>query len=557
MYYTISALLNFLFSLSIGLIFIIRTPKKFAFPLFNFGIAFWSFFYFLWQNTADPLDALRFCQFLMMGAAFIPAFFWNFAVDYTQKKPSVILNLITLFNIGWAIFFCVMTRSPLFIHAIEPAGDFLLWPKAGPLFYLFLAFFLGNVIASHLLLYQKYRRFNHKNDRIIFIGTLIAFVGGSTNFFLWIDIPIPPIGNIFISVYALFISYVIVTKGLFSLRVMTTSVVTRAIAVLMIAVGYGTGFVLISYYEHWIAAPYTWIIKAFLLLSVGEMYNWIHAVIKAKLTPLFVNANQFHQRLSNWELGIHRSEDVSRLIAVLAAEIQLFSLDIRLVWFPKHLTGAWTLETPWVDLQSDAAEISMGDRLSVHRVQDIIFQENADDELETWMNHKRVGVVIPLLTIENDKSTQIGIIGIADRTAGYTYQDSKIFELIQTAVPLALKGLREEANRRAAALEAQRIRAMKPLVVGVLHEICSPLAAAKMGVDTLNRFIPNLPVDAEIQSTLMKIVTPIKTAIERIETIISRLREFEILPEGDYVGGERMMIFDIEKWGDSRPNFRT
>lgn len=55
--------------------------------------------------------------------------------------------------------------------------------------------------------------------KLVFIGTLIGFVGGSTNYFLWYNIPLPPYLNILVSVYILTVAYAIVKYRFMNIEV--------------------------------------------------------------------------------------------------------------------------------------------------------------------------------------------------------------------------------------------------------------------------------------------------------------------------------------------------
>src|SRR3989338_3787680 len=74
-YYSASALINFITSVVLGSIIFFRNPKgniNQIFCLFTFTVAFWSFFYFLWQIATSESEALTWLKILMFFAIFIP-----------------------------------------------------------------------------------------------------------------------------------------------------------------------------------------------------------------------------------------------------------------------------------------------------------------------------------------------------------------------------------------------------------------------------------------------------------------------------------------------------
>ena len=96
-YYSISALINFLFSLLASVFLMISSKKDvknditFAFSRFAFFVIFWSAFYFLWQISTEYDNALIYSKFLISFAAFIP-------IERYSVEKYKIRNLRDLFD---------------------------------------------------------------------------------------------------------------------------------------------------------------------------------------------------------------------------------------------------------------------------------------------------------------------------------------------------------------------------------------------------------------------------------------------------------------------------
>ena len=73
------------------------------------------------------------------------------------------------------------------------------------------------------MLFNAYRHTVEPQERqilgLILFSNIIAYAGGSTNYFLWFDIQILPWGNIFVSLYAATIAYAILAHQLFDIKV--------------------------------------------------------------------------------------------------------------------------------------------------------------------------------------------------------------------------------------------------------------------------------------------------------------------------------------------------
>lgn len=220
-FYAISALVNFITSFTLGIfvIFKSRKSKNFSFFIFCFFVAFWSLGYYFWQISTTAAEALFWSRALMASAIFIPVAYLQFVyalVEILERKKRFIIFSYFLFFIFFLINF-----TPYFVSHLEPLLNFKFWPIAGPLYSLFLAVWFFYIIYSTYLLYRKYRTSSgiiRLQIRYVIMGMIIGFAGGSTNYFLWYRIPIPPVANILVSVYVGAITYAIVRYRLMDIR---------------------------------------------------------------------------------------------------------------------------------------------------------------------------------------------------------------------------------------------------------------------------------------------------------------------------------------------------
>lgn len=220
-FYAISALVNFITSFTLGIfvIFKSRKSKNFSFFIFCFFVAFWSLGYYFWQISTTAVEALFWSRALMASAIFIPVAYLQFVyalVEVLERKKRFIIFSYFLFFI-----FFLTNFTPYFVSHLEPLLNFEFWPIAGPIYGLFLAVWFFYIIYSTYLLYKKYRSSSgiiRSQIRYVIMGMIIGFAGGSTNYFLWYRIPIPPVANILVSVYVGAITYAIVRYRLMDIR---------------------------------------------------------------------------------------------------------------------------------------------------------------------------------------------------------------------------------------------------------------------------------------------------------------------------------------------------
>lgn len=159
----------------------------------------------------------------MAGAIGIAAFYLNFIFELLGITKSR-KNFLKVSNLLFFIFF-LLNLTPLMVAKMVPEMNFQFWPKPGIAFHFFLLTWFSYIIYSTVLLYKGYRAaagVYKQQIKYILIGLTLGFLGGSTNYFLWYGIQIPPIGNIFASVFIIFVFYSIFRYKFFNIKIIAT-----------------------------------------------------------------------------------------------------------------------------------------------------------------------------------------------------------------------------------------------------------------------------------------------------------------------------------------------
>jgi hypothetical protein len=154
-YYIISALVNAITSLVLGLLVLSQGKTKklnILFFFFTLAIMFWSISYFFWQISSDITQALSWSRILMIGAIFIPVLYFHFVVVFLKIKKRALVYLAYLL----AIVFLFLNFTIYFIVGVSPKLNFQFWPTAGPVYSLFLLTWLFYAIYTVYLLYKKF-----------------------------------------------------------------------------------------------------------------------------------------------------------------------------------------------------------------------------------------------------------------------------------------------------------------------------------------------------------------------------------------------------------------
>lgn len=221
-FFVISPLINFITSTFLFLLVISRKNKEEthrSFLYFCSVISFWSLSYFIWQISETRENAIIWTRILMIGAILIPAFYLKFVASFLGVAQSHKRFINTSFVL--AALFNLANLGNYLVQNVLPRAGFKFWPIAGPLFIPFLLYFFVIATYSSILLAKAYRTADSSRKeqiKYILLGLLLGFIGGSTNYFLWLNIPIKPCGNILVSFYVFFATYAIITRHLMDIR---------------------------------------------------------------------------------------------------------------------------------------------------------------------------------------------------------------------------------------------------------------------------------------------------------------------------------------------------
>ncbi|MBK8651610.1 MAG: hypothetical protein IPN23_07885 [Elusimicrobia bacterium] len=221
-YFSFSGALNFLTSTVVLLLVLARGKKtivELTFILFSANIGLWSLFYLLWLLSPDPPFALVMTRAFMMGAIFIPFFYFHFIAEFSGEGFRQRRWIRGGYFFGVAL--AISNFGPWVVRGVEPRMGFVHWPIPGPLFHVHLALFAIYLFRFiGILVKQANKRIGNEREQFkyLLLGTAIGFGGGMTNYLLWYGIPVKPYGNSFVSIYVAIIAYTILRYRLMDIN---------------------------------------------------------------------------------------------------------------------------------------------------------------------------------------------------------------------------------------------------------------------------------------------------------------------------------------------------
>ncbi len=372
-YYALTGLLNFLGSLTVGTYCLTRRQPAAArvFGCWCLSVAGWSYGYYRWQLCQAEDQALFWTKALMAFAIVIPVLILHFTVRFLDLFGAK-RRLILAYYLVSGLYLWGDLWTPHFISRVTPELSFRFWPKPGWLFHPYLAMFLSSVAYSHYLLWQAMRRvsgFSHRQIQYVFSGVLIAFAGGSTNFFLWYGIPIPPLGNGLVLVYIVMVTYAILRHQLFDIEVIIrrTVVFTSLLAVFAAVIGIFCFWLpsrLLQLFG--VRVPWVWLNLLSVVIVVGS-FDWLRTrLLSATDRYLFQTHYDVRILLKRFTEEVLGIVDLQQLVAMTVATLtQTMKLTGCDLWLRDDKHQAYRLAVSY-DRQGSAQQIPMDAALSAY-----------------------------------------------------------------------------------------------------------------------------------------------------------------------------------------------
>jgi signal transduction histidine kinase len=324
-FYTFPQFINVITACSLMLGLALKRSRFFSLMALCGVISGWAISYILWQESTFYDQALMYCKVLTVFSVWMPYYFFNYVLEFSQKRTQ--FNGVVNFNRLAALFFSVFTLTNLMISHLEPQLSFPFWPMAGPIYPIFLLHFFACFAGGYYILIKGVK--SPKQAGYFFVSTVIGLIGGSTNFFLWFGIPVPPVGNILLSVHILIMVFAITKHDLIDIRF----AITRTGAFLLTLIVFASGYLVV------IVLPYHFIFSRpfdipFLLasilyggLGVGLYFHRIQQFFQTSAYRKFLNFSyNFEETLKTASSKLVRAQETEDVLGAIF-EIQS-SLEI-------------------------------------------------------------------------------------------------------------------------------------------------------------------------------------------------------------------------------------
>jgi len=180
--------------------------------LLSLAITTWGAGHLMTILTNEYSQAKLAIYIVYIGAAFIPALFYNFVIIFTLRY---FWHRLTIARVGYllaVILLFLILATKYIVQDVKITEPFGYHEDFGPLFFLFLLYFFFYVGAGVRLLYQTFKDsdgFRQHQMYWILVASVIAFTGGATNFFydFYSLHLVYPWGHLIVWVYPILITY--------------------------------------------------------------------------------------------------------------------------------------------------------------------------------------------------------------------------------------------------------------------------------------------------------------------------------------------------------------
>jgi len=329
-FFSFSALFNGITSLVLIPFLMLRRQKAaehISFLLFLFLVVEWSSFYFLWLIQPNVEIAGIFARTCMIGVLLMPPVFLHFICSLLRIEKHRILIAA---NYLLSAFFILTVYSPLYADGMRVVAGLPYWPAAGNIFSLTVLHFVIVYLYAHILMWRSIvaSTGERKNQiLLVFIGTLVGGVAGATNYLSWYA-PIPPILNIFTSVYVATITYAITKHELMDIRV----VITRAAAYGLVGGLLIASFIGLNSFALPQAAAMAAnaLLALFWALAAHRLRALIQTPLEEKWITDWYNSDKLINHIATRLIPVLAKEEAFKIIAEeLKSAIKIKNIEIR------------------------------------------------------------------------------------------------------------------------------------------------------------------------------------------------------------------------------------
>ncbi len=502
------------------------------------AVSLWGFGMMLVAGAREPGVALTCWRLIYLGVVFIPALFYHFVLAFTEQRRAQMLGgayaVAGLFVAG------VATRW--FIPAVRPAFG-LYYKTPGPLYHLFVFFFLGMAVLSYLELWRFLRAAKSRPQRQLvrwlIIGTAIGFAGGATAFLPAYGINVFPYGNFALPLFPLIMVYAFLRHRLMDVNRAVARLVTFLLIYVFVI---GTPIFLGYYYRPlWAAVlgEWWWVAPLMLMGLLASASPVAFVTLSRELEQqLWQTQRRYHRTLIAASAGMTRIKDLRRLCGIITHMVNrtvgltnalLFLYDpkeqryaLSAVRYPSLTPSTLTVaqDAPLIRYLQDTKDLILLTELQAQvEARRAEARGAAAAAIYEWMRKLEGRLIVP--SFSNDRLLAFLVLGAKRSGEPYAIDDIAIFSGLANQAALAIENamvFEELKTNEILIAQSEKLASLGQLASGMAHEIHNPLTIISGEAQLfLERFKQQ---DPKVDALLASIIEECKRAADITRRIL-------------------------------------
>lgn len=529
-YGIVSAFLNVLAALILGVSVLLKAPKRrenHLFAWFTAGFGVWSLFYILWLLAVTEAEALGFARMLTGASVFIPVTYFHFVSRLTSRRANWEVRMGYLSAVVVAAF----TFTPYLVRDVEPALMFQYWPQPGPVFSFYFTLFLYYTVRAWLILFAGLRSATHwRRKQLLYVcfGTVVGWVGGLTNFLLWFNIPVPPVGNGLSLIYIISVGYAMMRFRLVDINIFVVRGLVYLLIIATIALVFPAIDLVINLYvperigDLGSVASYVgaFLVTLALFAFVPRFTRRIDAFLEEKaMGAIAGDRHKLREHIRAISAISNLQEIFHETTLVVSSALRVPRVEI----FCRHEhEGDYTLQGASAEDKAFFSRRSLTDQdWVVQKTRPsgkafVIYEQERTEQNEASLiecGRRGLELVIPI----HADDIFYGLLLCGSREDNRLYADLDISLLEALCIQIGLTVRARELERRNN--QAEKLISLGTLAAGLAHELRNPLVSIR----TFTELIGEQGADPEFRTEFKGIVS---RDVERIGSIIDHVAAF-------------------------------
>ena len=402
--------------------------------------------------------------------------FWSCEIESKLKK-------VIIFAYVQAAVFLILNFTNLFISDLKLIFDSFYYNQSNGLVYpIFFLIWVMLVLRGHYelaIFYRKISGFKRNQARYFFVGMLVGFLGGTTNFFPMFNINIYPFGNFTIPLYSLIVTYAILRYRLMDVRVFFS----RAAAFLVSYPFFLSIPFFFAYRMQPLLYPFLgtnwWLVPAGLIIFFASLSPLAYSQLRIRMEEkLLVEQKRYQKLLLQAASGMATEHDLGRLSKLIVYIVKrAVKIEFATIFIEDKISRSYRMRAfrdTKVGVYRNITflyEHPVIQYLLKHR-EPCLYEELPSDVRRSLGTLSNAALIVP--SVVQDSLLGFVILGEKLNKQPYSDDDINVFKILSHQAALAIENslfLEETKQAQEKIFTAEKLASIGGMADGVAHQI--------------------------------------------------------------------------------------